>query len=74
MDFAAFTPTAASATTLGALFGPLWLVAVGATLVTLGIVVVGLIVERRETASIRRLATSRRSIAVVAAVPGRQAA
>ena len=74
MDFAALTPAAASATTFGALFGPLWLIAVGATLVTLGIVIVGLVVERRETASIRRLATSRRPIAVLAAASGRQAA
>jgi hypothetical protein len=64
----------AATTTLGALFGPLWLVAVGATLVTLGVVIVGLIAERRETASIRRLATSRHPITVVAAGSGRQAA
>lgn len=72
MDFAALTPTTASATTLGALLGPLSTIAVVATLLALGVLIVGLIAERRERASIRRLATPRHSLVVAAA--GRRAA
>ena len=74
MDFTALTPAKASITTLGTLLGPLGLIAMVATLLTLGVLIVGLIAERRETASIRRLAANRRPIVLATSVSRRQAA
>ena len=75
MDFGALAiPAGASATTLGTLLGPLSLVAVGATLVALGVVIAGLVFERRDTASIRRLARPTRPTVVATVALGRRAA
>jgi hypothetical protein len=46
-------PPADPVTTLGALLGPVGLLALVATLVALGVILIGLIVERRE--AVRRL-------------------
>ena len=73
MDFGAIGFPAGSMT-IGALLGPFATVAVAATLVTLGVVIVGLVFERRESAAIRRLAAAPRSIIMAARSPRRQAA
>jgi hypothetical protein len=73
MDFGTIT-IPAGATTLGALLGPFATIAVMATLVTLGVVIVGLVFERRESASIRRLRAAPRPIVAAAGSSARRAA
>jgi hypothetical protein len=73
MDFGTIA-TPAGATTLGSLLGPLASLAVVATLVALAVVIVGLLLERRDAVSIRRLGAARGPVVVSAGASRRRAA
>jgi hypothetical protein len=75
MDFGTLAiPAGASVTTLGALLGPVSLVGVAATLVTLGVVIAGLVFERRDSATLRRITRSPRPAAAATETSTRRAA